>query len=215
MNAVLLATPLAVTSPGEEEGGFWATAYPIIPHPAELIVGFIAFAILYWVVKTRVVPRFEQAYRERTEAIEGGLARAEQAQREAQALLTQYRSQLQEARNEAAQVRAEAQSERKAIVDAARLEAQDEAARVGERATAQIQAELAQARAELSRDVGRIAVDLAGRIVGENLADTDRTRRTVDRFIVDLETTTQPRAGVVAADGVGATTGIAGSAGTR
>ena len=28
-------------------GGFWEDAYPVIPHPGELIVGIISFAILY------------------------------------------------------------------------------------------------------------------------------------------------------------------------
>ena len=27
-----------------DDDGFWATAYPIIPHPAELIFGLVAFA---------------------------------------------------------------------------------------------------------------------------------------------------------------------------
>ncbi len=53
---------LAAEPAGEEGGGsFWEDAYPIIPHPVEIIVGFIAFVILYWVVKTKVVPRFEEA----------------------------------------------------------------------------------------------------------------------------------------------------------
>ncbi len=30
----------------EGSGSFWETAYPIIPHPGELIVGTICFAIL-------------------------------------------------------------------------------------------------------------------------------------------------------------------------
>ena len=174
----------------EGEGGFWATAYPIIPHPVELIVGFIALAVLYYVVRKYVVPRFEEAYRTRTEAIEGGMERARAAQAEAEAALQQYRAQLQEARGDAARIRAEAQSERATIVEQARVEAQQAAQQVADRSRAQLLADVAAARAELSRDVGRISVDLASKIVGENLADTDRTRGTVDRFIADLESVT-------------------------
>ena len=31
------------------EGPGWPDALPLLPHPAELIVGAVAFAILYWV----------------------------------------------------------------------------------------------------------------------------------------------------------------------
>jgi F-type H+-transporting ATPase subunit b len=165
---------------------------PLAPQPVEVIVGLIAFGLLYLVLRRALLPRFEKAFQERTEAIEGGLARAEAAQQEAQALLAQYREQLQEARGEAARIRAEAQSERKAIVDQAVGEAREEAQRVSERTHAQLLADLAQARAELSRDLGRLAVDLAGRVVGANLADTDRTRATVDSFIGELETAGAP-----------------------
>jgi F-type H+-transporting ATPase subunit b len=80
----LTASTLAV-SEGEGGGGFWEDAYPIIPHPAELIIGLVAFAILYWVVKSKVVPRFEEVYSARAEAIEGGITRAERAQAQAEA----------------------------------------------------------------------------------------------------------------------------------
>ena len=37
----------ALVAAQEGEGGsFWETAYPIIPHPGELIIGTICFAIL-------------------------------------------------------------------------------------------------------------------------------------------------------------------------
>lgn len=174
---------LAVASETEEG----EAVNPLIPHLAEIIVGLIAFGLLFFFLSRAVFPRFERAFRERTEAIEGGLERAERTQREAEALAAQYRQQMQEARADAARIRTEAQSERASIVEAARVEAQQEAERVAERSRAQLQADLAQVRAELSREVGQVAVDLAGRVLGENLADTDRTRRTVDRFLDDLE----------------------------
>ena len=58
---------------------------PLIPHAAELIVGAIAFLLLFFVLKKFVFPLFEKTYAERTEAIEGGIQRAEDAQAEAAA----------------------------------------------------------------------------------------------------------------------------------
>ncbi|NBP91707.1 MAG: F0F1 ATP synthase subunit B, partial [Actinobacteria bacterium] len=58
---------------------------PIIPTLTEVIVGLIAFSLLFIVMKSKVVPRFEKAFADRTDAIQGGMERAEQAQAEAAA----------------------------------------------------------------------------------------------------------------------------------
>ena len=81
---------------------------PLIPHTSEIIVGFVAFSLLYMVLRRAVVPKFEKAFADRTDAIQGGMERAEKAQREAEAALTQYKSQLSDARGEAQQIREEA-----------------------------------------------------------------------------------------------------------
>jgi F-type H+-transporting ATPase subunit b len=181
--ALALDTVLAA----EEGDGFWADAYPIIPHPAELIVGLIAFAILYWVIKTKVAPRFEQVLTARQEAIEGGINRAAEAQAEAQAALEEYRSQLAEARKEAARIREEAREQGAAIVVEMREQAQVEARRITETAQQQIANDRQQAFQQLTSQVGSMAIDLAGRIVGESLADEARQRRTVERFLAEVE----------------------------
>ncbi len=181
-----LASPVLATD-AEGGGGFWETAYPIIPHPGELIFGFIAIAILYWVVAKKVVPRLETVFAERTAAIEGGIAKAEQAQAEANAALQEYQAQLTEARTEAARIRQQAQEEGAAIIAELRQRAQDEASRITAAATQQIQAERQQALVQLRGEVGRLATDLASKIVGESLEDEARQRRVVDRFLDQIE----------------------------
>jgi F-type H+-transporting ATPase subunit b len=159
---------------------------PLLPHPSELVVGLIAFGLLFWVLAKYVYPVFEKTYAERTEKIEGGIKHAEEAQAEASALRERYREQLASARDDAARIRSEAQAERQSIVAEARNEAQEAAAAVTRRGEAQLAAEADQVRASLSRDVGRVAVELAEKIVGESL-DDERTTAIVDRFIADLE----------------------------
>ncbi|MFM8841132.1 MAG: F0F1 ATP synthase subunit B, partial [Actinomycetota bacterium] len=56
---------------------------PLIPHTAEIIAGAIAFGLLYFVLRSKVTPMFEKAFAARTEAIQGGIEKAERAQREA------------------------------------------------------------------------------------------------------------------------------------
>jgi len=168
----------------------WAAgegANPLVPHTAELIVGFIAFTLLFLVLRSKVVPMFEKAFAARTEAIQGGMEKAERAQREAERALTQYTTQLNEARGEAQKIREDARAQGAAIIEDLRSKATEEAARITAAATAAIEAERQQALTSLRNEVGALATELAGKIVGEALDDQVRQSRIVDRFIADLE----------------------------
>ncbi len=160
---------------------------PVLPKTAEIIVGLIAFSILFVLLRTKAVPRFEKAYRERTDAIQGGIERAEQAQRDAQAALASYQAQLSDARGEAQKMREEARAEGAAIIEEMRAKAQEEATRITTAARASIEAERQQAMNALMQEVGAIATSLASKIVGESLEDQARQSRVVDRFLEDLE----------------------------
>jgi F-type H+-transporting ATPase subunit b len=179
-------TLLVVRAAGEDPN-------PLVPHIAEIIVGLIAFGILYYFVAKFVVPRFEKAFAERTEAIEGGLAKAEQAQAEAAAALEQYQAQLADARGEAGQIREEARAQGAAILAEMRQQAQAEADRIVATANAQIEAERAAALSSLQAEVGSLASQLAEKIVGETLSDDARQQRVIDRFIAELEQSGQGR----------------------
>ena len=160
---------------------------PLIPHTAEIIVGAIAFSLLFFVLRSKVVPMFEKAFTARTEAIQGGMERAEKAQLEAQRALTQYNDQLSKAREEAQTLREEARVQGVSIVEELRAKAQEEAARITAAAHASIEAERQQAVTSLRNEVGALAVELASKIVGEALDDQARQSRIVDRFLDDLE----------------------------
>jgi len=160
---------------------------PLIPHTAELIVGAVAFSLLFLVLRSKVVPMFEKAFTARTEAIQGGIERAEKAQLEAQRALSQYNDQLAKAREEAQTLREEARVQGVSIVEELRAKAQEEAARITAAAHASIEAERQQAVTSLPNEVGALAVDLASKIVGEALDDQARQSRIVDRFLDDLE----------------------------
>ncbi|WP_053203567.1 F0F1 ATP synthase subunit B [Jiangella muralis] len=161
---------------------------PLMPHTSELIVGLVAFALLFFFLRAKVYPIFEKTYAERSAAIQGGAEKAEQAQAEANQLLEEYRAQLADARGEAARIREDAKQQGAAIVAQAREDAETEAKRVAARAEAQLQAEREQVLRELRGEVGTLATTLAGKVVGESLQDDDRSRRVVERFLADLET---------------------------
>src|SRR5450830_1498085 len=136
---------------------------PLLPHTAELVVGAIAFMLLFLVLRSKVVPMFEKAFTARTEAIQGGLERAEKAQLEAQRALNQYNEQLSRAREESQTLREEARVQGVAIVDELRAKAQEEAARITASAHVSIEAERQQAVTSLRNDVGALAIELASK----------------------------------------------------
>src|SRR5580698_10829888 len=155
---------------------------PLIPTWTELIIGIIAFLIVFGFLGRLLLPRAQKMLAERTNQIEGGLKRAEDAQAEAQQVLEQYRQQLAEARHEAARLREEAREQGAQIIADMREQAQAEARRVTESAQAQIQAERQQALTALRVEVGTLATELASKIVGESLTEAARQGRMVDRF---------------------------------
>jgi F-type H+-transporting ATPase subunit b len=160
---------------------------PLIPDMVELIIGAVAFLVVFAILYKVLMPRIQQTLQERTEAIEGGLHRAEESQAEAARVLEQYKAQLAEARHEAARMREKAKEEGAQIIAEMREQAQAEARRLTEAAEAQIAAERQQAITSLRAEVGALSVELASRIVGESLEDEARQRRTVDRFLAGLE----------------------------
>src|SRR6202020_1820226 len=160
---------------------------PLVPSLTELIIGIIAFLIVFGFLGRLLLPRAQKMLAERTNQIEGGLDRAEKAQAEAQQVLDQYKQQLADARHEAARLREEAREQGAQIIAEMREEAQAEARRLTEAANAQIQSERQQALIALRSEVGALSTDLASRIVGESLTDEARQSRVVDRFLDDLE----------------------------
>lgn len=160
---------------------------PLIPHPFELVVGIFSFLVVLIVLGKILTPRIQKTLEERTEAIEGGLIRAEQAQKEAQQVLEQYKAQQKAAAVEASNERRKAEEQGAQIIAQAKEQAQVEARRIVENAKAQIEAERQQALQSLRAEIGAMSVDLAGRVVGESLEDSARQSRVVDRFLEELE----------------------------
>ena len=160
---------------------------PLIPNLTELIVGIVTFGIIFFALWKVLLPRLSKTLAERTDKIEGGLQRAEDAQAEADATLAKYREQLAEARHEAARLREEAREQGAQIIAEMREQAQAEGRRLVDAAHVQIEADRQQALQSLKAEVGTLAVDLASRVVGESLTDEARQRRVVERFLDELD----------------------------
>lgn len=160
---------------------------PLLPAIYDIVWSIIPFAlvlVLFWRV---VLPRLQKTLDERSAAIEGGIAQAETAQAEAKAALEKYNAMLQEARQEAAEIRDKARAEGTQILAEMKQGAQAEAERVTQTAKAQIEAERQQALLSLRKEVGALALDLAAAVVQERLSEDAKAASVVDRLLADLD----------------------------
>jgi F-type H+-transporting ATPase subunit b len=170
----------------EEAGEGGGNISLVLPETSELIAGIVAFAIVFYFIRRWALPAIDRTLQARQQAIAGRLEEAEKAKREAESLLADYQSQLNQARakgNELieearaaadkmrAEMEARARAEAEQIVAKARVEAAEEKVRA-----------LAEARAE----VANLSIDLAERVVGANL-DRAAQLGLVERYLAELE----------------------------
>jgi F-type H+-transporting ATPase subunit b len=163
-----------------------ATSNFLVPN-ATFFVELAAFIIILTVLARYVLPPINKALADRQAKIRSEFQELETAKANAQAAEDSYRSQLAEARHEAARIREDARQQGAQIVVEMREQAQAEAGRITAAAHAQLEVERQRVFGQLRAEVGTLATDLAARIVGESLEDEARKRRTVERFLGDLE----------------------------
>jgi F-type H+-transporting ATPase subunit b len=174
----------ALVAYAAEEG---ETHNPLLPAWYDIIwssVCFIVILVIFWKV---ALPRMKKLLDERSAAIEGNIAKADEAQRKAEAALEEYTAQLADARKEAGEIRDAAREDGKKIVAEAKETAAVEATRLTTTAHAQIEAERQTALVSLRSEVGTLALDLAGGVIGESLSDDKKAQAVVDRFLAELE----------------------------
>lgn len=170
-----------VTIAAEEVGN------PLLPADYDIIWSAVCFAIILLVVWRVALPRLGAVLDARSAAIEGNIAKADEAQRKAEAALIEYTAQLADARKEAGEIRDAAREDGKKIVTEAKELASSEATRLTAAAHTQIEAERQSAFVSLRSEVGTLAIDLAGGVIGETLSDDKKAQAVVDRFLADLE----------------------------
>lgn len=171
------------------------THNPLLPETYDILWSLVAFIIIFIVFWRVVTPRITKMLDERTEAIEGGIKKAEAAQQQAVAALDEYNKQLADARAEASRIREQARADATAIGNEVREQAAADAARITANAQAQIEAERQSAVQALRSEVGTLALDLASGVIGESLKDDAKSTAVVDRFLADLEASQATKTG--------------------
>lgn len=160
---------------------------PLLPAMYDIVWSAVCFVIILLVAWKVALPNVAKMLDERSAAIEGNIAKADEAQRQAEAALEEYTKQLADARKEAGDIREAAREDGKRIVAEAKANAAIEAERITATAHTQIEAERQSALVTLRSEVGTLAIDLAGNVIGETLSDDQKAAAVVDRFLADLE----------------------------
>ena len=161
----------------------------IYPHLSELILGAIAFGILFFFMWKWAVPRLNMALETRRQKIQGDLEKAEQSKTEAEKLLEDYRTQLSGAREEANRVIDEARKTAEKLRRDMEAKAEKEYQAIVGRAQQEIRAERDRVFEELKAQVGELSVAIAGKVVGRSLdKDKDLHTKLVDDYIKELGT---------------------------
>ncbi len=169
----------------EAEGGGSAVDL-LLPAWPELVAGIIAFSIVYFFIWRWVWPNMNKTMEARQAAVAGQLTEAENAKKEAESLLADYRSQVANAKAEGNRVIEEARSQADEIRSELVAKAESDAEQIRSKAREDAAGEKARALADAKNQVGDISVGLAEKIVGESL-DADTHQALIDRYLADLE----------------------------
>ncbi len=173
---------LATEEGGESSGGLSL----VLPHTEELIAGVLAFLIVFFFVWKWALPTINKTLEARQQAITGQLTEAEEAKRQAESLLADYKAQLAEAKSEGNRIIDEARQAGEQLKADIAARAEEEAAQTLAKAREEALTEKARALADAKREVGEISVGLAEKIVGGSLDDKIQ-QDLIDRYLADLE----------------------------
>ncbi len=158
----------------------------LIPNMT-FVVELAAFVIVLGFLWRYVIPPVRQGMTARQEMARQLVSDSEEARRLLDQAQAAYKTAMADARHETAQLRAQAEQQRREIVAGASAAAQAEVAEVISRGQARLAAERGQAIGQLKVELGNAAVDLAEKILGEALANDQRQQRLIDRFLSQLE----------------------------
>lgn len=170
-----------ISENGESGGG----AGLLLPVPEELFAGIIAFSIVFFFVWKWAIPVLNKTLEARQAAIAAELESAEKAKVEAESLLTDYRTQLSGAKDDASKILADARDAGDAVKSDIIARAEGEAEQIKVRAGDEIATERDRVAADLRRQVAELSIGVAEKVVGSTL-DADTQRDLVDRYIDEL-----------------------------
>lgn len=155
------------------EGG--ATLH-LLPDLGTFVQQAILFAVLAGVLYKFAWRHILHALDEREKRLHGDMARAEQARKEAEAIVARHQAELDKVKVEAQAILDEGKADAERLKGSILEEARGEAKAVGERALREIALARDKAVSDLQQEAAQLSIVMASKILGREVKPADQER---------------------------------------
>jgi F-type H+-transporting ATPase subunit b len=166
-----------------EDGG---GNFLVSPNVGLMIWTLLAFSITLFVLNKVAFPRIAEALDRRRKAIEDSIEHAEQAKRDADELLEEYRARLREAREQAEDISVRARKAADALADEAKVQATQQREELMARTRRDIEAETRRALEEIRKEVANLTVLATEKVTRKSLTPDDH-RRLIEEALGEVD----------------------------
>jgi len=167
---------------GEEDSG----NFLVSPNVGLMIWTLLAFGITLFLLNKLAFPRIAEALDRRRVAIEESIEHAEQAKREADELLEEYRARLREAREQAEDIVVRARKAADSLQDESKVQAQQQREELLAATRRDIEAETRRALDELRKEVANLTVIATEKVTRKSLTPDDH-RRLIEEALHEVD----------------------------
>jgi F-type H+-transporting ATPase subunit b len=151
----------------------------------EVVVSLVSFLVLFGVLAKFAFPPITKMLDKRSDTIRESLEASEATRIEAERLLEEYKTQMTEARQEAAKVIDQGRKIAETMKNEIMAKATEDAQALLVKAREGIDAEKKAAIAELQGSVADLSVAVAGKLLGETLSAADHAKL-IERYVSEV-----------------------------
>ena len=151
----------------------------------EVVVSLVSFLVLFGVLARFAFPPITKMLDKRSDTIRESLEASEATRIEAERLLEEYKTQMTEARQEAAKVIEQGRKIAETMKSEIMAKANEDAQALLVKAREGIEAEKKAAIAELQGSVADLSVAVAGKLIGETLSAADHAKL-IERYVAEV-----------------------------
>jgi F-type H+-transporting ATPase subunit b len=181
VGGVLDILPLAA----EDSGG----SFLVSPKIGLMIWTLLAFGATLYILNKVAFPRIAEALDKRRKAIEDSIEHAEQAKREADELLEEYRARLREAREQADDIVVRARKAADSLADESKAQAVQQREELLAATRRDIDAETRRALEEIRKEVANLTVIATEKVTRKSLTPDDH-RRLIEEALGEVDFST-------------------------
>jgi F-type H+-transporting ATPase subunit b len=156
----------------EDSGG----SFLVSPKIGLMIWTLLAFGITLFLLNRLAFPRIAEALDRRRKAIEDSIEHAEQARREADELLEEYRARLREAREQADDIVVRARKSADGLADESKAQASQQREELLAATRRDIEAETRRALEDIRKEVANLTVIATEKVTRKSLTPDDHRR---------------------------------------